>query len=154
MDLGRDAHLGDLVEDFRRDRQEPDQRRAGARAEHDLQAPLEGEHLRVEPRAGDDVGQQVLDVVEDAGLGHRVRQVEDLLLEQELLFVVEHGGDGSTGRRLPASRSPARRGRSDQAANGPSPSRSNRLRVIRATRVSRGVQDAPEGAIAVAVERP
>jgi hypothetical protein len=23
--------------------------------------------------------------------------VEDLLLEQELLFVVEHGGDGSTG---------------------------------------------------------
>ena len=24
-------------------------------------------------------------------------EVEDLLLEQELLFVVEHGGDGSTG---------------------------------------------------------
>ena len=45
VDLGRDAHLGDLVEDLRRHRQQPDQRRPGARAEHDLQAALEGEDL-------------------------------------------------------------------------------------------------------------
>ena len=97
VDLGRDAHLGDLVEDLGSDGQQPDQRRPGARPEHHLEAALEGEHLRVEARAGDDVGQQVLHVVEDARLGDRVRQVEDLLLEQELLFVVEHGRDGSTG---------------------------------------------------------
>ena len=111
VDLGRDAHLGDLVEDFGRDGQEADQRRSRAWAEHHLQAPLEGEDLRIEARAGDDVGQQVLDVVEDAGLGDRVRQVEDLLLEQELFFVVEHARDGSTGRprvraRPPLSRRP------------------------------------------------
>ncbi len=97
VDLGRDAHLGDLVEHLGRDGQQPDQRRPGARPEHHLQAALEGEHLRVEARAGDDVGQQVLDVVEGAGLRDGVRQVEDLLLEQELLFVVEHRADGSRG---------------------------------------------------------
>ena len=59
--------------------------------EHHLEAALEGEHLGVEARAGDDVGQEVLDVVEDARLRDGVGQVEDLLLEQELLFVVEHG---------------------------------------------------------------
>ena len=101
VDLGRDAHLGDLVEDLRRDGQQPDQRRPGARTEHHLEAPLEGEHLGIEARAGDDVGQQVLDVVEDARLGDRVREVEDLLLEQELLFVIEHGADGSTGHPWP-----------------------------------------------------
>ena len=69
----------------------------GPRAEHHLEAALEGEDLGVEARAGDDVGQEVLDVVEGAGLRHRVREVEDLLLEQELLFVVEHGADGSSG---------------------------------------------------------
>ena len=50
VDLGRDAHLGDLVEDLGRDRQQPDQRRPRARPEHDLEAALEGEHLRVEAR--------------------------------------------------------------------------------------------------------
>ena len=69
VDLGRDAHLGDLVEDLGRHGQQPDQRRPGARAEHHLEAALEGEDLGVEARAGDDVGQQVLDVVEDARLG-------------------------------------------------------------------------------------
>ena len=106
VDLGRDADLGDLVEHLRRDGQQPDQRRPGARPEHHLQAALEGEHLRVEARAGDDVGQQVLDVVEHARLRHGVGQVEDLLLEQELLFVIEHAGDGSTG---PLVRRPGRR---------------------------------------------
>ena len=91
VDLGGDPDLGDLVEDLRRDGQQPDQGRAGARAEHHLEASLEGEDLGVEARARDDVGQQVLDVVEDARLRHGVGQVEDLLLEQELLFVVEHG---------------------------------------------------------------
>ncbi len=112
VDLGRDADLGDLVEDLRRHGQQPDQRRPGARPEHHLEAALEGEHLGIEARAGDDVGQQVLDVVEDARLRDRVREVEDLLLEQELLFVVEHGRDGSTGpggggvarRRAPLAR--------------------------------------------------
>ena len=47
----------------------PDEGRAGARPEHHLEASLQGEYLGVEPRAGDHVGQQVLDVVEDAGLG-------------------------------------------------------------------------------------
>ena len=68
----------------------------GARPEHHLEAALEREDLAVEARARDDVGQQVLDVVEDARLGDRVGEVEDLLLEQELLFVVEHAADGST----------------------------------------------------------
>jgi hypothetical protein len=55
------------------------------------------------PRAGTTlvglltVTPEVFDVVEDAGLRHRVREVEDLHLEQELLFVVEHGADGSRG---------------------------------------------------------
>ena len=93
-----DTHLGHLVEDLRRDRQQADQRRARARPEHHLEAALEGEDLRVEARAGDDVGQQVLDVVEDAGLTDGVRELEDLLLEQELLFVVEHGRNSSIGR--------------------------------------------------------
>ncbi len=65
VDLGRDADVGDLLEHLGRDGQQPDQGRAGPRAEHHLEAALEGEHLRVEARAGDDVGQQVLDVVED-----------------------------------------------------------------------------------------
>ena len=56
-------------------------------AEHHLEAALEREDLGVEPRAGDDVGQEVLDVVQDAGVGEGVGEVEDLLLEQELLFV-------------------------------------------------------------------
>ena len=86
------THLGDLVEDVRGDRQQADQRRPGAGAEHHLQRALEGEHLGIEARAGDDVGQQVLDVVQRAGLGQRGGEVEDLLLEQELLFVVQHYG--------------------------------------------------------------
>src|SRR3990170_4567735 len=52
---------------------------------------LEREDLRVEARAGDHVGEQILDVVERARLRHGGGQVEDLLLEQELLFVVQHG---------------------------------------------------------------
>ena len=72
VDLGRDADLGDLVEDLRRDGQQADERRPGARPEHHLEAALEGEHLGVEARARDDVGQQVLDVVEHARLGDRV----------------------------------------------------------------------------------
>ncbi len=59
-------------------------------AEHHLERALEREHLGVEAGARDDVGQQVLHVVERAGLRERVREMEDLLLEQELLFVVEH----------------------------------------------------------------
>src|SRR6185369_17705840 len=89
--LRRDAHLRDLVEDLRRDGQQADEGRAGAAPEHDLQAPLEGEHLAVEAGRGDDVGEQVLDVVELARLAERVRQRGDLLLEEELLFVVQHG---------------------------------------------------------------
>src|SRR4029079_14690248 len=73
------------------DGEQADQRRPRPGAEHHLQAALEGEHLRVEPGAGDDVGQEVLDVVQAAGVGERVGQVEDLLLEQELFLVVEHG---------------------------------------------------------------
>ncbi len=107
VDLGRDADLRDLVEDFRRHGEQPDQSRPGARPEHDLQASLEREHLRIETRARDDVGQQVLDVVEAARLRHRVRQVEDLLLEQELLFVIEHAPNSSIGPW--ASRRPMRR---------------------------------------------
>ena len=42
--------------------------------------------------AGDDVGEQVLDVVEHARFRDGIGQVEDLLLEQELFFVVEHRG--------------------------------------------------------------
>ena len=48
VDLGRDADLGDLVEDLGGDGQQPDQRRPGARPEHHLEAALEGEHLGVE----------------------------------------------------------------------------------------------------------
>ena len=91
VDLGRDAHLGDLVEHLGGHGQQPDQGGPGARAEHHLEAPLEREHLGIEARAGDDVGQEVLHVVEDTRLRDGVGQVEDLLLEQELLFVIEHG---------------------------------------------------------------
>src|SRR3954452_1907384 len=52
VDLGRDADLGDLVEDLGRDGQQADERRPGARTEHHLEAPFEGEHLRVEARTG------------------------------------------------------------------------------------------------------
>ena len=97
VDLGRDADLGDLVEHLRCDGQEADERRARPRAEHHLQAALEGEHLGVEPRAGDDVGQQVLDVVQAARVVEGVGEVEDLLLEEELLLVVKHGADGNRG---------------------------------------------------------
>ena len=96
VDLGRDADLGDFLKDLGRDGEQPDEGRSRTRPEHDLQAPLEGEHLGIEARARDHVGQEILDVVEGAGLGHRVREVEDLLLEQELLFVIEHGSDGSS----------------------------------------------------------
>ena len=91
VDLIDDKDLLDLVEDIRRDREEPDVRRPGARPEHRLEAPLEREDLGVEAGARDHVREEVLDRVEDAGLPHRVREVEDLLLEQELLLVVEHG---------------------------------------------------------------
>ena len=104
VDLGRDADLGDLVEDLGGHGEQPDERRPGARPEHHLEAPLEGEHLGVEAGTGDDVGQEVLDVVEDARLRHGVGQVEDLLLEQELLFVVQHARDGSTGLRPRSAR--------------------------------------------------
>ena len=97
MDLGWDADLGDLVEDLGCDREQADQGGTGPRPQHDLQAALEREDLRVEAGARDDIGQQVLDVVEDAGLSHRVREVEDLLLEEELFFVIEHGGNSSIG---------------------------------------------------------
>jgi len=63
---------------------------AGPRSEHHLERPLQGEHFRVEPGARDDVGQEVLDIVQDARLGQGVGEMEGLLLEQELLFVVEH----------------------------------------------------------------
>ena len=75
--------------------------------EHHLEASLEGEHLGVEARARDDVGQEVLDVVEAARVVDGVGEVEDLLLEEELLLVVEHGADGNRGRTRnprPASR--------------------------------------------------
>ncbi len=111
VDLGGDADLRDLVEHFRRHGQQPDQRRPRPRTEHDLEAALEREHLGVEARARDDVGQQVLDVVEHAGLGDRVRQVEDLLLEQELFFVVEHGEDSSRRSEGVSPWSPSSRGR-------------------------------------------
>ena len=71
--LGRDAHLGDLVEDLRRDGEQADERGARPRAEHDLERALEREDLGVEARTGDDVGEEVLDVVERAGLAERLR---------------------------------------------------------------------------------
>ena len=67
VDLRRDADLGDLVEHLGGDGQQPDQRGPRPRTEHDLEAALQREHLGVEARARDDVGQQVLDVVEHAG---------------------------------------------------------------------------------------
>jgi hypothetical protein len=67
MYLGRDAYLGDLVEDLGRDGEQPDERRPRARTEHHLKASLEREHLGIEARARDHIGQQVLDVVQDAG---------------------------------------------------------------------------------------
>ena len=125
VDLGGDPDLGDLVEDLRRDGQQADQRRPGARPEHHLEAALEGEDLGVEARARDDVGEQVLDVVEDARLRHGVREVEDLLLEQELLFVVQHGRNASTRSGRPGPKAAAgspigRAGRGFvEAATGP-----------------------------------
>ena len=95
----RDVDVGDLLEHLGGDGQQPDQRRSGTCPEHHLETPFEGEHLGIEARAGDDVGQQVLHVVEDRRIPDRVGQVEDLLLEQELLFVVEHGGDGTPPKR-------------------------------------------------------
>jgi nitroreductase len=89
--FGRDADLGDLVEHLRRDRQQADEGGPGASTEHHLQAALQREHLAVEARARDDVGQQVLDVVQRTGLAQRVREREDLLLEEEFLFVIKHG---------------------------------------------------------------
>ena len=70
----------------------------GARAEHDLERALEREDLGIEARARDDVGEEVLDVVERPGLAQRVRELDDLLLEEELFLVVElvHG---SSSRR-------------------------------------------------------
>ncbi len=119
--LGCDAHLADLVEHLGRHRQQPHQRRSGAGTEHDLQRPLEGEDLGIEAWAGDDVRQQVLDVVEHRGVGHRPAEVEDLLLEQELLFVVEHGPMVHRGNpRAPAGRP----GPADGAAGGAEPRRS------------------------------
>ena len=90
---------GEVVEDLGAYRQQPNQCRPRPRAEHDLEAPLEGEHLGVEARARDDVRQEVLDVVELAVLGQRRPEGEDLLLEEELLFVIEHGGDASSRPR-------------------------------------------------------
>src|SRR5664280_2773722 len=88
--LGRDPDLGHLVEHLGRHGEQADERAPGARAEHDLERPLQREDLRIEARAGDDVGEEILDVVEHRGVRHRGPQVADLLLEQELLFVVEH----------------------------------------------------------------
>ncbi len=68
LNFRRNSNLGDLVEYFGRDRHEPDQRRARAGPEHHLKRPLQGEDLGIEPRAGDDVCQEILDVVEHAGL--------------------------------------------------------------------------------------
>jgi hypothetical protein len=96
VDLRRDPDLGDLVEDLRRDGQEPDERRPRAAPEHHLEAPLQREDLRIEPGARDDVGQQVLDVVELTRLAERVREGEDLLLEEELLFVIQQAAYRST----------------------------------------------------------
>src|SRR3954453_19000245 len=90
MNVGRNADFRDLLEDVGADREKADQSGAGPSTQHHLQAALEGKNLRVEARAGDDVRQQVLDVVQDAGLSQRVGQVEDLLLEKKLFFVIEH----------------------------------------------------------------
>ena len=100
--LGLDADLGHLLEHLGGHGEQADQRRSRPGAEHHLEAALEGEHLGVEARAGDDVGQEVLDVVQAARVGERVGQVEDLLLEQELFLVVEHGADGTRDRGPPA----------------------------------------------------
>jgi len=90
VNLGRDPDLRDLIEDIGSDGQQADERRAGACTEHHLEASFEREDLRVEAWAGDDVGQQILDVVEHAAVAHGVGEVEDLLLEQKLFFVIEH----------------------------------------------------------------
>ena len=45
VDLRRDVDVGDLFKDLRGNGQQPDQGGAGPRPEHDLETPLEGEHL-------------------------------------------------------------------------------------------------------------
>ncbi len=115
MHIRRQADLAHLVEDLARDGQQPHQRRAGAAAEHHLQRSLEREDVAVEARRGRHVGEQILDVVERPRLSQGGGQVEDLLAEQEALFVVEHG-ESPRGTALaawspppPAPRQPCRR---------------------------------------------
>ena len=91
LDLGRDADLGHLVEDFRRDRQQPDQRRA-RRARPSITWSDRSRVKTSESKRG-----LVMTSVRRSstlsstpGSAMDVGQVEGLLLEQELLFVVEH----------------------------------------------------------------
>ena len=86
----RQPDLAELLEDAPVDGEEPDQGRAGARAEHHLQGALEGEDVGVESRARRHLGEQILDVVELPRVAERVGEVVDLLPKQEALFVVEH----------------------------------------------------------------
>jgi len=95
---GNALNFRDFVEHLRRDGQQPDERGAGSPAEHDLEAALEREHLGIEAGRRDHVRQEVLDVVERARLTERVREREDLLLEEELLLVVEHAAERSRRR--------------------------------------------------------
>ncbi len=94
MDVGRDAHVADLVEHLAVDGEQPHERRSGAAAEHDLQGALEREDVRVEARRRRHLRQEILDVVEGTDIPERVRQVQHLLAEQEALFVVEHAALG------------------------------------------------------------
>ena len=100
LDLGRNPDLGCLVENLGRHREQAHQSGAGPGPEHHLERALEGEDLRVEARTGDDVGQKILDVVQDARLGEGVGEVECFLFEQELLFVVEHRGSYPERRQI------------------------------------------------------
>jgi hypothetical protein len=75
-----------------------DERRSRARPEHHLQRALEREDLRVEAGRRDDVGQEILDVIEHPSVGERRRHVQDLLLEEELFFVIEDGFVGGHRR--------------------------------------------------------
>ena len=56
--------------------------------EHRLERTLQRDHLGVEVARGDQVNEQVLDVVERRTLGERGGKREDLLAKEKALFVV------------------------------------------------------------------
>ena len=100
VDLGRDADLGDLVEDLRA-------RRSAARpASCRRAAPSMTWRLRSSVKTSESNRGLVMTSVSRSstlsstpGSATAFDEVEDLLLEQELLFMVEHGPNASIGGR-------------------------------------------------------